>query len=512
MDSLQELRFKEKILAIKLEAIRAEIALYDDSHTTTALIALEDESPKAITIPAANGSGKEKSNPLTADALLKSILKDKLSPDPLNGKISNLVINEPKDLSKSLTSPVANGAGKDGSNPLIPVALGKSKMTILSRNTNPDVLQEQKFIPDYLKAVQKEKETVYVIYEGPHKGIHTEWAVAKAFVDHDRVTCKKFKSVEQARLSLASYAEKKTLAAFLSPRVARKEQPKKAIAIEIQETIPALSFPEFRTIWNKARSASQEDLLHERFGTDDKKSRSLYTFIEGADLYLVHSAFQVGLTRLVYPSSNLQELNKFPTAIFNAVKHFRKKVLKANDSPIFLKIFSSVPDWAQSEQFNAYHYIELGLSKAQKELPVSQVKEEDCPNDEQLVKIRTNGLRTITDKLMAITELSKLKVNYADKHCLITSWTPALIDHLDYQNVGKFEATFFRNEQDCAAGTKQQWCRIAHGIFKGHNCKWCLTDEGFGSSSTSDSGTPHKDFSGKGKVESDSHSADNNNA
>ncbi|KAL4573777.1 hypothetical protein LXL04_020594 [Taraxacum kok-saghyz] len=95
----------------------------------------------------------------------------------------------------------------------------------------------------------------------------------------------------------------------------------------------------------------------------DKKIKSLFNFIEGADPKLIYQAFQAGLIDNIYSSCNLQEIKHFPNSMIEAIKNFRKKVLKAKDDPIYIKVISSIPDWHHDIRFAPYHFLEIGLAK-----------------------------------------------------------------------------------------------------------------------------------------------------
>ncbi|GJS42917.1 hypothetical protein Tco_0567960 [Tanacetum coccineum] len=129
------------MLTIELQAIEQKISLLET--TTTVTDVPKSESLKTKAIPKQMASGKEPTNPLKAKVLLKSLTKDNTDPSSLS-KTSKLVYSSP------------------------PTA-GSSKMTILSPN-NP----VQELIQDYLKAVKQDPKYYYVIYKGPHAGIHTE--------------------------------------------------------------------------------------------------------------------------------------------------------------------------------------------------------------------------------------------------------------------------------------------------------------------------------------------------
>ncbi|GJS95008.1 hypothetical protein Tco_0801976 [Tanacetum coccineum] len=250
---------KKQMLIIELHAIEQKISLLETITTVTDVP--ESESLKTKAIPKQTASGKETTNPLKAEVLLKN-LKDNTDPSSLS-ETSKLVHSSP------------------------PTA-------------------------------------------GPHDGIHTEWGVTEAFCKTDKVTCKKFKSKEQAEISLIFYGEEKQKNVLLRPRIHQVKEEHKDQRLKITEETPLglepiIEFEEFKQLWNKARAACQEDFLHERFFTIDKTTKSLYNFIEGADPTLIYQAFKAGLISNIYPSNNLLELRDFPNPMINAIKNFRKK-------------------------------------------------------------------------------------------------------------------------------------------------------------------------------------------
>nr|GEV50799.1 hypothetical protein [Tanacetum cinerariifolium] len=162
MENLKELRIRKQMLMLEMKMIEQKIP--------------ESESLKTKAIPKQTTLGKESSNPFKVEVLIKNLTKDNTDPNSLS-KTSKLVHSSP-------------------------YTVGSSKMTILSPN---NLMQE--LTPDYLKAVKQEPKYYYVIYKGPHSGIHTDWGVTEAFCNNDRVTFKKFKSKESARISLATYSQ-----------------------------------------------------------------------------------------------------------------------------------------------------------------------------------------------------------------------------------------------------------------------------------------------------------------
>ncbi|GKB25849.1 hypothetical protein Tco_0865250 [Tanacetum coccineum] len=436
------------MLTIELQAIEQKMSLLETITTVTDVP--ESESLKTKAIPKQTALGKEPTNPLKAEVLLKSLTKDNTDPSSLS-KTSKLVHSSPS-------------------------TAGSSKMTILSPN---NLVQE--LIPDYLKAVKQDPKYYYVIYKGPHAGVHTEWGITKEFCDTDKVTCKKFKSEETARMSFAIYYQeglsKKPV--LLRPKIQKIKEEHRDQRFKIPEDKdqstfePPMKFEEFRQIWSKARAACPEDFLHEKFFTTDKVTKSLYNFVEGADPKLIHQAFKAGLINNIYPSHNLQELRHFPQPMVDSIKNFRKKVLKAKDDPIYVKVISSIPDWQQEEGYDPYHFLEIGLAKSKKEISQSQPMEEQQLLLNNLLKIRVNSLRRISEKILEVLTGTKKKVNYVDNNCIITSWSFSNTNEEDVQIISQFGEKFMKNTIQTSSTTRQSFCRHLNQLFEDHYCHFC---------------------------------------
>lgn len=467
MEDLRSLRMKKKLLLIELSAIEQKISLYEDettatevlehesvqTQTTTVTSVPEHESVQTKAIPKQTALGKETTNPLTAEVLLKNLLKEKTTPLP-QGTNSLLV------------------------NPNPPTE-GLSKMTILS-----SVHKSEKNLdlrPDYKKALKKPADKYYVIYSGPHAGIHTDWAIVETFCKTDKVTCRGFRTEEGARLSQQVYQEemaKPTNKKLLRPKTVKEKHRDQRFdnhqLEDIQEQQSPLSFEDFRSLWNKARAACPEDLVHEKFYTTDKKTKSIFNFIEGADARLIQQAYAAGLIDNIYPSANLLELKFLPGNMVEKIKTFRRKVLKAKDEPIYIRFTSSIPEWIHGSIFPAYHFIEVGIANNKR--TISQSEPMNDLNDQLLSVLhnnRINGLRRICEKLLEILKGSKKKINYVDSHCIVTSWSFSNITPEDKICASTFGEKFFNNIMQASSETCKAFCKHAHQLFDEHQCRYC---------------------------------------
>ncbi|GKA44967.1 hypothetical protein Tco_0737763 [Tanacetum coccineum] len=274
----------------------------------------------------------------------------------------------------------------------------------------------------------------------------------------------------------------KTNPIFLRPKISQKiekiKEDHRDQRIKISEEPiglePIIYYQEFIQLWNKARAACQDDFIHERFYTTDKPSKSLYNFVEGADSRLIYQAFRAGLVNNIYPSNNLLELKDFPKPISEVIKHFRKKVLKAQDKPIYVKVVSSIPDWNHEENYSPYHFMEIGLAKPNKELQFSKVMEDKLENPflEAVQKARNQGLKRIAELILqTITEGNK-KVNYADGHCIIVSHKTSTEEDINLLN--QFGLPFLKNTIEAKGTTKEAYCRQARQLFEEHSCNYCI--------------------------------------
>nr|GFA82699.1 hypothetical protein [Tanacetum cinerariifolium] len=231
---------------------------------------------------------------------------------------------------------------------------------------------------------------------------------------------------------------------------------------------PIVLIEEFIQLWNKARAACQEDFLHEKFFTTDKLTKSLFNFVEGADPILIYQSFRAGLINNIYPINNLLELKMFPNPMVLAIKNFRKKVLKAKDSPIYIKVISSIPDWNHEENYSPYHFIEIGLASSKKELQPSTAKKDDPDRSllDTLAKIRVQNLRRIAEQILHALSEGERKINYAGRHCIITSRSLAESSEEDSLALQQYGLPFLKNTIEASGTTKGAFCTVSNSCSK----------------------------------------------
>ncbi|AAM53129.1 ORFVI [Mirabilis mosaic virus] len=469
---LQALRIKEKILLVELDSIRKQISIYAE---LTGSLDQEGSASHSKPSPQQTADGKDGSNPLNPDALGKSITEN-LVPSPEKDESKKVVSLRKTEsgLYIPTTSPVANGSGKDTTNPLTADTLLKSD--------NEDI----NLRPSYASMMMKKPlpaEKFYVVYNGDHPGIYTDWAhVLKASSSQKGIIIKKFLSFAEANISASKYSIRhggiikykgpipilpKKEAAAPRRRLVQKPEEKK------EDHFPKVSFEQFISLWRKARDTVPEDYVKEQYWTDDKNSRSLFIFGPNADPVLVFAAFNAGLIKTIYPSGNLQEIKEFPSEFKKAVKTFRSKIAKAKDANIFIRVTSSLPDWEKEEDYQGYHFLEIGLAQEREFRPSERM--EDSENlHQQIIQVRINGLINILTAMGKIDEKSKTKINYAHQHVLITSYCGTPISSTDINILSSFEDKIIMLKIRVGATTKTLLCqKLKKMMPDSHLCEAC---------------------------------------
>ncbi|GJZ48144.1 Orf y [Tanacetum coccineum] len=200
----------------------------------------------------------------------------------------------------------------------------------------------------------------------------------------------------------------------------------------------------FTFVMEQSQGSIQETSIHEKILYNRQTIKSLSNFIEGSD------------------------------SRTNTTKLSERKVLKAQDKPIYVKVVSSIPDWNHEENYSPYHFMEIGLAKPNKELQFSKVMEDRLENPflGAVQKVRNQGLRRIAELILqTITEGNK-KVNYADSHCIIISHKTSTEEDINLLN--QFGLPFLKNTIEAKGTTKEAYCRQARQLFEEHSCNYCI--------------------------------------
>ena len=125
-----------------------------------------------------------------------------------------------------------------------------------------------------------------------------------------------------------------------------------------------------------------------------------------------------------------------------------------------------------------YHFLEIGLSKAKKDIEQSQpMEDKDLPFPEILHPNRISGLRRISEKIIEIISGSKKKINYTTSHCIVVSWSFKNTGNEDLELASRFGAQFQNNSLEASSATRQSFCRHAEKLFEDHHCTYCVSND-----------------------------------
>lgn len=226
-------------------------------------------------------------------------------------------------------------------------AMGKSSLKETAeefkpqkKTEEPAKVQEEKKEEERLQEVintpypkEDTRKKWYVIFDGPQKGIYTDWGVVQHIVKGKSYGHKAYFEERDARAALdLAY---RTMLQAKAKDIVREEPEKMKI------------FPKHLQILTEAQKAEQKKLTGAKFEmmvrrlTNYKEgnrfenyypARSEYgvkaIMLPGASPALVHDFVSCGLCRMVFLSPDLRELKGLPTNIQRAVGLFKRECLK----------------------------------------------------------------------------------------------------------------------------------------------------------------------------------------
>nr|GEZ37466.1 hypothetical protein [Tanacetum cinerariifolium] len=94
---------------------------------------------------------------------------------------------------------------------------------------------------------------------------------------------------------------------------------------------------------------------------------------------------------------------------------------------------------------------------------------------EVIHKTRVQSLRRIAELILQSLAEGTKNVNYADKHCIITSHKKASNED-DVQLINQFGLPFLMNTLEAKGTTKKAYCRHAIQLFEEHSCIYCINE------------------------------------
>lgn len=383
---------------------------------------------------------------------------------------------------KVKTSLEQTATSKDTSNPLKVVHLPKMQekeiqsSRLISENVslrpNQGVMIEK--ISDDHKPITNAKH-YYVVFNGLNAGIYEDWETAKVATNGvPNVRHKKFRSLLEATTAAKLFAKEHFCAEAklinsadcLKPNTFCEalKQPKKTkislgrpVQTRVKQIVETSSEDDeeklcirgFEYWYLEARAASENKLVEERFFTTDNANLSYFNFLKNANPDQVYEAFRYGLVKMIYPSTNLQEIRSFPKGLINAIKKFRVKTSKSEgkaDRDIYIKVLSSIPAFNEDGIMlhEPHHIIQIGFSKGEKYTPSrvmpSRVEKKDLA---ELAKVKFSNL---LDKAFEFKDEDRLFVNYVDERILLFSKNSKNVCSEDIQKILHYQQSIGRHD------------------------------------------------------------------
>ncbi|UBN09113.1 inclusion [Metaplexis yellow mottle-associated virus] len=381
-----------------------------------------------------------------------------------NGSSSPVTKEEP--------SPEQTATGKDVTNPLQAVSLLKTEVTQTGLDQSTKAHSEHSSDAEKKEGLRPNKgsKKFYTIFTGKNRGVYSNWGTVSAITAGKPLSFKSFGTEKEALIALNEhYEEVEKL-----PRLTRlRGMPTTAKESVSKEKPISLTRKDFVYYFNLAESSRMDE--EKSYFTINKKKISFFGFLANAKPEMVRDTYHAGLCTLIYPSSNLQEIRLLPKGVQEAIKKFRKNVLKQSDAHLFIKITSSLMDWKEDgEPRLPYHWIKIGTAKKDFEVPNPEEKEITEDLTEVIHDLRAQRLAAVNQQMLGIFADSKIRVNYSDdKTIIISDWKEKISDQ-DGIKISGNEAVFNDGKLDVSDETAELFCRYAP---KDHHCPKCPTTE-----------------------------------
>ncbi|KAL2465842.1 Uncharacterized protein Adt_41693 [Abeliophyllum distichum] len=236
--------------------------------------------------------------------------------------------------------------------------------------------------------------------------------------------------------------------------------------------IPNIRLQDFLLLEEEAQIIGTTALDKNYFGTIEKKFGQ-FIFFEGADSTLIQTAFHCGLTKMIIPSRNMEEIKLLDDSLYKSLQDFVKYVVKEQSLLIVLKINNTIPFWDKNNiLIRGYHHIQI---KIVQELSISEPIEGQttCVDEEVLDDWRSLSYQRILIGLKAFDGQLKIKVNHFSKFILVTSKTRIVITNEGIKMLCNFEKNFYNIPNVPPSYARQLYPALKSSLANYHTCQWC---------------------------------------
>lgn len=279
---------------------------------------------------------------------------------------------------------------------------------------------------------ERAKGSYYVVTKGPKMGIYEKEASVR---DLPSSYYAKANSRFEAELIM-----KQTKATTFQPRIGGFNP---SLAMEYQSRLVTTTITQDQWIsfYKSLISMNAEQRVVPVMCQEHLKAIAL----ENIDPELMSKIFSAGLLDTVYPSGSLLEFSLMPKVKHALGVYMERSKLRIQGRSLYVKIYSTIPDWYDGFDYQAYHLIRIGPAGnfINPDKPCT-IEEEIIP--EILMQKRLDGFYFILKELEKVKEDSYVKVTYCSSHIIILSKFNRLISSEDLARVRKWESLIL-NEQ-----------------------------------------------------------------
>lgn len=313
------------------------------------------------------------------------------------------------------------------------IAQKKAELSILEAELNvllvkQDIAEGKK---PRLQEEDEKKKYYYVVTNGPKFGIHEDYMKISDLPKNYYVQAN---SKFEAEHILQSARKKKEQ---LGENIFQVRQATKINLHEMDSRLinKTLTKDEWVNLANKAKRMSFEDQAIPIIRDKDLAFHMI--LMTGCQKELVADLFNAGLVDTIYPSLRAEEM-MFQPALHKALMiYLEKSKMIAQQRNVFIRVFSSYPDWEDGKTFPGYHLLKVGPAGFFQNPEPRQI-ENHIPSLEDMAFMRSELIHRIQKELEAINKDSKVKINYDNGHVILISRFNKSISESDFQRILKW--------------------------------------------------------------------------
>lgn len=336
------------------------------------------------------------------------------------------------------------------------------------------------------------KKKWYVIFNGPFRGIYTDWSIASHHITGQNVTHKSYPTKEAAKQAFdeayktVATEKVQTSKAFTTLNQSHLEKLTKLNSMNLIKNLPTSLEKEigkkptpekFQQCWDNLVNYTEAHttLL---FYPKNRAIGPKAIFFPGAEPELIQKYFIHGFIDSLYINgTTLREIQELPSKIQNIVRHYNDTF--AHQRTIFLRFHSSYPIFNKEQQLliPSIFIAQLGVSNGNH--PPKDIIERKTPSIEQLA-ISLSGVFFGSLKIgTGRGQKKEVRINYKSEEMVIYSKSNEIIDDRQQAILSEFEEPFEHFTGILAAlpeDCKIHLCKQINKVQR-HSCMYCQNSQ-----------------------------------